>query len=76
MRILQKNIAYVIGISPNIAKPETLVKYEYFGQYGQILDISVNRDNIFQTENQGLCYSIYITYSHPKESSLAILAVD
>ena len=47
MRILQKNIAYVIGISPSIAKVETLKKYEYFGQYGQIIDISVNKDNIF-----------------------------
>lgn len=76
VRILQKNTLYVIGISPTIAKEEFLRRYEYFGQYGKILQITVNKENIFQSENQGACYSAYITYSHPKEASIAILAID
>jgi len=31
IRILQKHILYVIGLSPSIAKEETLRRYEYFG---------------------------------------------
>ena len=34
-RIITKNLVYVIGLSQNIASKETLIKYEYFGQYGQ-----------------------------------------
>lgn len=36
VRILQKHILYVIGISPSIAKEEILKRYEFFGQYGRI----------------------------------------
>ena len=76
VRILQKNILYVIGISPSIAKEDILKKYEYFGQYGKILQISLNKENVHVSENQGTCYSVYITYSTPKETSLAMLSVD
>ena len=31
VRILQRNTCYVIGISPNIAKEETLRRFDYFG---------------------------------------------
>ena len=46
-RILQKNILYVIGVAPSIAKEEVLKKYEYFGQYGKILQITINKENIY-----------------------------
>ncbi|CDW78808.1 ccr4-not transcription complex subunit 4 isoform 3 [Stylonychia lemnae] len=76
IRILQKHILYVIGISPSIAKEETLRRYEYFGQYGRIQQITINRENAYNSENQGICFSAYITYSQPQEASIAILAVD
>ena len=75
-RILQRNSLYLIGLSPNVAKEETLRRYEYFGQYGKILNITINKEKAFQSENQGLCYSAYITYSNEREASLAILCVD
>jgi hypothetical protein len=31
VRILQKNTLYAIGISPSVAKEETLRRFEYFG---------------------------------------------
>jgi CCR4-NOT transcription complex subunit 4 len=66
----------VIGLSPSISREETLKRYEYFGQYGKILSVTINKDNAFQSENQGTCFSAYLSYSHPKEASIAILAVD
>ena len=76
-RILQKNVVYVIGLSPKIANKETLQKHESFGQYGNILKILTNKTKIF---NQHIyyenCHSSYVYYSCPKEASLAILAVD
>ena len=34
-RIITKNLVYVIGISENLSKKDTLIKYEYFGQYAK-----------------------------------------
>jgi CCR4-NOT transcription complex subunit 4 len=65
----------VIGVAPSIAKEEVLKRYEYFGQYGKILQITI-KDDPFQSENQGTCYSVYVTYSNSKEASLAMLAID
>ena len=76
VRILQRNTLYVIGLSPNVAKEETLRRYEYFSQYGRIVSVSINKEKAFQSENQGLCYSAYINYSSEREASLSILAVD
>ena len=76
MRILQRNTLYVIGLSPNVAKEETLRRYEYFSQYGRILTVTINKEKAFQSENQGLCFSAYINYASEREASLAILAVD
>jgi len=53
-----------------------LRRYEYFGQYGRIVQVTVNKEKAFQSENQGLCYSAYLTYSSAREASIAILAID
>jgi CCR4-NOT transcription complex subunit 4 len=37
----------VIGISPNIAKEEVLRRFEYFGQYGKILNVTINKEKAF-----------------------------
>ena len=51
VRILQRNTLYVIGLSPNVAKEETLRRFEYFGQYGRILSVTINKEKAFQSEN-------------------------
>lgn len=76
-RILQKNLIYVIGLSEKLASKELLNKYEYFGQYGQISKIVVNKNKAYYSESQSKpSYSAYISYQTPQEASLAILAVD
>lgn len=53
---------------------EILAREEYFGQYGKIQKIVVNKDKPFTPRGQvGPTYSAYITYSNEKEASLAIL---
>jgi len=66
----------VIGVSPKIATEETLRRFEYFGQYGNIVSITINNENAYQSDNTGLCYSAYITYSCARETSIAMLAID
>ena len=76
-RIITKTLVYVIGLSQNIASKETLSKYEYFGQYGKITKIVINKKKAYNQNNPyGPSYSGYVTYSKPLEASLAILALD
>ena len=37
IRIIQKNIVYIIGLSPLLADEFIMRKPEFFGQYGKIL---------------------------------------
>lgn len=78
IRIIQKSTVYVIGLSPTLADESLMRRYEYFGQYGKIQQIVINRDNAFtssvkddvggestsSTKSQ-LSYAAYITYSSP-----------
>jgi CCR4-NOT transcription complex subunit 4 len=41
--VLQRNLLYVFGIANSVAKEETLRRKEYFGKYGKIVKIAVNR---------------------------------
>ena len=39
LRIMQKNIVYVIGLSENLTHLDLLSSFSFFGQYGNILKI-------------------------------------
>ena len=76
IRILQKNILYVIGLSYNLANSDILKQYKFLGQYGKILKIIVNKNGYNQNRQNETTYSAYITYSNIKEASLALLSID
>ena len=76
-RIITKNLVYVIGLSASLANKDKLIKYEYFGQYGTIIKIVVNKNKAYnQNSPHGPSYSAYVTYSKPNEASIAILSLD
>ncbi|KAL4491432.1 hypothetical protein ABPG72_008088 [Tetrahymena utriculariae] len=77
VRIIKKNLVYVIGIAPQLANEQILQSYQYFGQYGNIQKIVVNKNNIYNPKGpNGPSYSAYITYSEEKEASLSILGAE
>ena len=76
IRILQKNILYVIGLSLKLANNEILKEYNLLGQYGKILKIVVNKNGYSQNRQNEITYSAYITYSNSKEASIALLSID
>merc|ERR1712087_264032 len=43
VRVIQRNLVYAIGIPLKHCREDTLKKAEFFGKYGNILKISVNR---------------------------------
>ena len=76
-RIITKNLVYVIGLSSSIANRDKLLRYEYFGQYGSIVKIVVNKNKAYnQNSPNGPSYSAYVTFSKPCEASIAILSLD
>eukprot|EP00326_Haptolina_ericina_P023983 CAMPEP_0181190232 /NCGR_PEP_ID=MMETSP1096-20121128/12081_1 /TAXON_ID=156174 ORGANISM="Chrysochromulina ericina, Strain CCMP281" /NCGR_SAMPLE_ID=MMETSP1096 /ASSEMBLY_ACC=CAM_ASM_000453 /LENGTH=865 /DNA_ID=CAMNT_0023279429 /DNA_START=84 /DNA_END=2681 /DNA_ORIENTATION=+ len=76
MRVIQRTLVYVMGLSPRIAKEDILRRHEYFGQYGKILRIQVNSSHLHSASNGLPSCSCYITYSNRDEAEQAILAVD
>jgi hypothetical protein len=77
LRIIQKNLVYVIGLADGLALKDTLIRHEYFGQYGKITKLIVNKTKAYNASSpNGPSYSAYVSYQYSNEAALAILAVD
>ncbi len=46
-RVIQRNLVFVVGLSPRLADPETLRKTEYFGKYGKIFKVVINNHTVY-----------------------------
>ncbi|ORY75410.1 hypothetical protein BCR37DRAFT_384039 [Protomyces lactucae-debilis] len=76
MRVVQKNLVYVIGFSPKAADADlasTLRGSDYFAQYGKINKIVVNKKS---HPNGQPTVGVYITYARKEDAARAIQAVD
>lgn len=77
MRIIKRDLIYIIGLSEKITNEETLKQKDYMGQYGTIKKVIVNKDKPFnKNSREGLSYSAYITFSSEIEAAAAIVAID
>ena len=75
VRVMQRNLIYVIGLSQAIAKEDVLKKKEYFGRFGRIVKVAVNTKHI-HSDITGPSYSAYITFRKDKDASAAIQAMN
>lgn len=78
---MQKNLVYVIGLSPELVlekeDSEILKSSQYFGQYGTLKKVVVNTNYVYKPKGSaGPSYGAYVTYSSPKEAALAILGIE
>ncbi|KAE8151410.1 hypothetical protein BDV25DRAFT_152769 [Aspergillus avenaceus] len=78
VRVVQKNLVYVIGLNPTIRDEsqllQTLRGRDYFGQYGDIEKIVVSKAKPGGNPNQGI--GVYVTYSRKSDAATCIGAVD
>ncbi|KAF8889769.1 hypothetical protein CPB84DRAFT_1826528 [Gymnopilus junonius] len=77
VRVVQRNVVYVVGIGPRFAKEElipTLRSNEYFGQYGKITKILLVKRT--SPGGGGPVVGLYITYHRREDAARAIGAVD
>lgn len=42
VRVVQKNLVFVVGLPPRLSETEILKKHEYFGKYGKIHKVVIN----------------------------------
>ncbi|KAJ5090086.1 hypothetical protein N7532_008770 [Penicillium argentinense] len=78
VRVVQKNLVYVIGLNPTIRDEnqllQTLRGREYFGQYGDIEKIVVSKAKPGGNPHQGI--GVYVTFSRKGDAATCINAVD
>ena len=77
-RVVQRNLVYVIGISAKIAHEHILKEPEFFGQFGKIIKIVVNRKNFLSNASSANppSASAYITFARKDDATKAIEYVD
>lgn len=76
VRVIQRKMAYVIGLPLSLADEELLQRKEYFGLYGKVSKVSLSRTSggtIQQFVNDSC--SVYITYSKEEEAIRCIQSV-
>ncbi|KAI9143941.1 RING/Ubox like zinc-binding domain-containing protein [Paraphysoderma sedebokerense] len=77
VRVVQRNLVYVSGLTPKMAVEETLRQPEYFGQFGRIIKVVINRKPATGKPGvSGEVISVYVTYSKKEDAAKAIAAVD
>jgi CCR4-NOT transcription complex subunit 4 len=65
MRVIRRNLVYAVGLPPNVASEDQLRKSEYFGQYGKIAKIVLNRSQTTAgSEARRASASAYVTLVH------------
>ncbi|XP_020226442.1 uncharacterized protein LOC109808041 isoform X2 [Cajanus cajan] len=76
VRVIQRNLVYIIGLPLNLADEELLQRRDYFGRYGKVLKVSISRtaNGIIQHSANNSC-CVYITYSKESEAVRCIQSV-
>lgn len=66
VRVIQRNLVYVTGIPLAIAREDILRRQEYFGRYGKIVKVAINRSNSYNNSYNSSAYgpsaSAYVTF--------------
>jgi len=74
LRVVQKNLVYVTGLSPTVREDrllETLRGDKYFGQYGKIVKIVVSK-----AKDRSDSVGVYVTFARKEDAATCIAAVD
>ncbi|KAJ8510006.1 hypothetical protein OPV22_000440 [Ensete ventricosum] len=77
VRVMQRNLVYIVGLPTNLCDESILDRKEYFGQYGKVVKVSISRPASTPTQqasSNGTC-SVYVTYAREEEAVRCIQAV-
>ena len=83
VRVVQRNLVFVVGLSPRLADQEVLRKAEYFGKFGRIHKVVINHSTSYAGNQSQASWSgvrrvkeyltfgyvLYMTYSLRRSGS-------
>uniref|UniRef100_A0AAQ4RF63 CCR4-NOT transcription complex subunit 4 n=1 Tax=Gasterosteus aculeatus aculeatus TaxID=481459 RepID=A0AAQ4RF63_GASAC len=75
VRVVQRNLVFVVGLSQRLAEPEVLKRPEYFGRFGKIHKVVINNSTSY-AGSQGPSASAYVTYIRSEDALRAIQCVN
>ncbi|XP_063053625.1 CCR4-NOT transcription complex subunit 4 [Engraulis encrasicolus] len=75
VRVVQRNLVFVVGLSQRLADPEVLKRPEYFGKFGKIHKVVINNSTSY-AGSQGPSASAYVTYLRSEDALRAIQCVN
>lgn len=77
VRILQRNLVYIIGLSLSLAREEVIRRTDMFGKFGRMLRVLVNRSHPFHADAPGgPSISAYVQYQRDADASTAVRAMN
>ncbi|KAF0975117.1 hypothetical protein FDP41_005870 [Naegleria fowleri] len=80
VRVIQRNLVYVVGLTLAVAKHDWLKHTDNFAKYGKIKKVVINKSNLQNSShiasNRTPTVSAYITYVRKEDAYKAIRAVD
>ncbi|KAK6244770.1 hypothetical protein QUC31_011179 [Theobroma cacao] len=76
IRVIKRNLVYIIGLPLDLADEDLLQRREYFGQYGKVLKLSISKtaNGVIQHSSNNSC-CVYVTYSKEEEAVCCIQSV-
>ncbi|CAI5733848.1 unnamed protein product [Peronospora destructor] len=75
VRVMQRNLVYVIGLPVHFADEDILRSNECFNQYGKIVKAVVNKSHL-SADRSNATASAYITFANKEDALCCILAID
>uniref|UniRef100_A0A8D9FIE7 CCR4-NOT transcription complex subunit 4 n=1 Tax=Cacopsylla melanoneura TaxID=428564 RepID=A0A8D9FIE7_9HEMI len=75
VRVVQRNLVFVVGLPMRLADAEILKKHEYFGKYGKIHKVVINQSTTY-AGSQGPSASAYVTYQRAEDALRAIQSIN
>ncbi|CAA7032110.1 unnamed protein product [Microthlaspi erraticum] len=75
VRVIRRNLVYVVGLPINLADEDLLYHKEYFGQYGKVMKVSMSRLASGVIQHSQTVHAVYITYAKEEEAVRCIQAV-
>lgn len=78
VRVIQRNLVYVIGIPTSLANEKNIERREFFGQYGKILKVSISCSSSHSAQHSttGTMSRVYITFMKDEDAHRCIQAVN
>lgn len=73
VRIVQRNLVYIIGLSLSLAREEILRRSDMFGKFGRITRVLVNRSHPYNSDMPGgPSISAYVQYARDNDATQAV----